>query len=80
MRHQGFAAKSGTFGRFRYGSVPIVIHAPVLQLFPGIFKAHEPVRIQTFSPQFAVERFDERIVCGLARAAEVQRDPMDVLP
>lgn len=30
------------------------------------------MRVQAFAAQLAVERFDEGIVCGLARAGEVQ--------
>jgi hypothetical protein len=29
---------------------------------PGVFKAHEPVGVQAFRPQLAVERFDEGII------------------
>ena len=56
------------------GSVLVAVPAPILQLFPGVFKAHEPMGIQTFRPQFAVERLDEGVVRGLSGAAEVQRD------
>ena len=48
------------------GSVLIVVPAPILQLFPGIRKAHEPVGVQTFRSQLAVERLYEPVVCGFA--------------
>ncbi len=62
------------------GSVVVVVPAPFLQLLPGIFKAHEPVGVQAFRPQLAVERLNERIVGGLSGPAEVQRDIMGVRP
>lgn len=58
------------------GSILVVVPAPILQLFPGVFKAHEPVGIQAFGPKLAVEGFDERIVGRLSGAAEVQCDAM----
>jgi hypothetical protein len=39
-----------------------------------IVEAHEPMRIQMFRSEFAIERFDEGVVCGLARPGEVERD------
>ena len=47
-------------------SVLIVVPTPILQLFPGVRKAHEPVGVQAFCPQLAVERLDEAIVGGFA--------------
>ena len=58
------------------GSVFVVVPAPIVQLLPGVFKAHEPVGVQAFRPQFAIERFDEGIVGRFSRPAEVQRDVM----
>ena len=62
------------------GSVLVVVPAPILQLFPGIFKAHEPVSVQTFRPQLAVERFDKRIVRGFSWATEIECDAVGVGP
>lgn len=62
MRHQGYAANRGYLADFAMGSVFVVVPAPILQLLPGLFKAREPVSIQAFGPQLAVERFHERIV------------------
>jgi hypothetical protein len=45
----------------------VVVSAPVLQLFASILQGQEPVSVQTLGPELAVECFDERIVCGLAR-------------
>lgn len=41
------------------GSVFLIVSTPILQLFAGICKAHEPVGVQTLRPQLAVERLDE---------------------
>lgn len=78
MRHRSYAAKSGESGRFRYGVYPVP--APIFQLLPGVFKADEPVSVQTFRPQLAVERFDEGIVGRLAGPAEVQCDAVGIGP
>jgi hypothetical protein len=46
------------------GSVLIVVPTPILQLFAGIRKAHESVRVQTLRPERAVECLDEAVVGG----------------
>ena len=58
----------------------VVVPAPSLQLFAGIRKIHEPVGVQTFRPQLAVERFDEAVVGRLAGPGEVQGDLVDIGP
>lgn len=64
------------------GSVLVVVPTPSLQFFLCVRKAHEPVRVQAFPPELAVEceedqktvwgtifpTQDEAIVGGLARA------------
>ena len=40
----------------------VVVYTPSLQFFAGIVKAHEPMRIQAFLPEAAVEGFDESVV------------------
>ena len=50
------------------GSDLIVVSSPILQLFSGICKAHEPMRVQAFRTELPVESFDEAIVRWLARA------------
>ncbi len=52
----------------------IVVSAPILHLFTRIGKRQKPVLVQTLGPKAAVERFDIRIVGGLAGPREVQRD------
>jgi hypothetical protein len=49
-------------------------NAPVRQFFLRICGAHEPVSIQAFRWEAAVERLDERVICGLSRPGEVERD------
>lgn len=48
------------------GSALIVASTPILQLFAGICKAHEPVCVQAFRPELAVEAFDESVLLRLA--------------
>ena len=58
----------------------IVVSAPILQFFPGVFKAHEPVSVQALGPEPAIERFDKRIVRWLSRPGEVQRHAVGIGP
>jgi hypothetical protein len=44
----------------------IVVSAPILQLRPGVVKCHEPVSVQAFDAEAAIEGFDERVVGGFA--------------
>ena len=62
------------------GSILVVVAAPILQLFPGVGKAHEPVGVQTLCSQLAIERFNEGIIGRLSRPAEVQSDAVGVCP
>ena len=50
------------------GAFFIVVLAPILQFFPSVRKAHEPMRAQTFRPKAAVERLNEGVIGGLAWA------------
>ena len=59
------------------GSVLVVVPAPILQFFPGVRSAHEPVCVQTFRAQLTVERLNEGIIGGFARAAEVEWKVLD---
>lgn len=58
----------------------IVVLAPNLHLFARICKAQEPMRVQAFSAETTVEGFDEHIVGGLSRPAEVECDAAPVSP
>jgi hypothetical protein len=44
----------------------IIVSTPILDLFAGIGKRQEPVRVQALSPEAAVECLDIRIVGRLA--------------
>ena len=50
----------------------VVVLTPILQFFLRVDKAHEPMGIQTFRSEAAVERLDECIVGGPAWPREVQ--------
>jgi len=47
---------------------------PSLHLGTGNVKAHQPMGIQPFSPEFAVEGLDDGIVCRLLGPGEVEND------
>jgi len=55
------------------GALLVVVLAPILQFFPGVCKAQEPVGVQAFNSEAAIEGFDEGVVGGLARPREVER-------
>src|SRR3546814_19132626 len=58
----------------------IVVSTPSLQLFRRIGKVQEPMGVQAFRPQPAVERLDERVVGRLAGAREVEDDAALISP
>lgn len=58
----------------------VEVRPPRLDLAPGVVQRQEPVRVQAFIAQPAIEAFDEGIVGGLSRPAEVQRNAVDVGP
>lgn len=43
-----------------------VMAAPILQLFAGIRKAHEPMGVQVFGPELTAEGLDEAIIRRLS--------------
>ena len=49
----------------------VVVSAPSLQLFAGVGKRQEPVSVQAFGPELAVESFDEAVVRRLTGPGEV---------
>ena len=53
---------------------------PSLHLFGGVGKAHEPVAVQAFRPEPAIERFDEGVVRRFSRSREVERDTAPIGP
>jgi hypothetical protein len=58
----------------------IVVYAPSLAFSDRVVEAHEPVLVQAFRLEFAVERFNEGVVGRLAGAAEVEDHAMCVGP
>ena len=62
------------------GSIVIVVSTPILQFFGRVRKAHEPVCVQAFSPEFAVEGLDEAVVCRLFGPGEVERYALGIGP
>ncbi len=62
------------------GAFLIVVLTPILQLFLSICKAQEPMCVQTFGPEAAVECFDEGVVGGFAGPGKVQRNPTLISP
>lgn len=58
----------------------IVVSTPILHLFAGIRKGQEPVLVQAFGSEAAVERLDEGVVGRFTRAREVQGHAFGVGP
>lgn len=52
----------------KWGTYLVIVYAPGLNFAPDIFQRHEPVFIQAFLPQPAVERLPRRIVRWGSRA------------
>ena len=48
----------------------VVVSTPFLHLLAGVVKRHEPVGVQAFRPELAVEGFVGAILPGLARIDE----------
>lgn len=58
----------------------IVIVSPAFDLAASVLKRQEPVRIEAFVAEAAVERLDERIVGRFSGAREVHHDTVLVSP
>ena len=58
----------------------VVVLTPIFYFSPGIVKAHEPVGVEAFGAELAVEGFDEGIVGRLAGAGEVEDDALVIGP
>ena len=58
----------------------VVVSAPSIQLFAAVGKAHEPVGVQAFRPEFRIERLDEAVVGRLSGPREVQHDIVCIGP
>jgi len=58
----------------------VVIPSPSFNLGPGIIQAQEPVLIEAFLPEPAVEGLDISVVRRLPRSGKVQSDVIPVSP
>lgn len=58
----------------------VVLSPPRFDLFSGIVKRQEPVRVQALVAERAVKRLDKRVVGRTAGTREVERDLMLVRP
>src|SRR4249920_1234532 len=58
----------------------IVVLSPGFDLGARVIERHEPARVEALVAKAAVKRFDERVVGGLARTGEIERDAVLVGP
>ena len=58
----------------------VVVSTPILHFLPCVVKAQEPMGVQAFTSELAVEGFDEAVVGRLAWPREVQHDALLVSP
>lgn len=58
----------------------IIVSTPRLAFSPRSAEAQKPVCVQTFSPELAVQGFNEGIVCRLSWSREVESDASHVGP
>ncbi len=58
----------------------VVVPSPALYFVSGVLQRHEPVHVQAFVPEAAVERFDVRIVRRCAGAGVIELDFVEVRP
>ena len=49
-------------GKIHRESRVVIVSTPSLAFSPRVVEAHEPVCVQTFGAELAVERFDEGVV------------------
>jgi len=59
-------------------TIVIVMFSPLVDPFLGILQAQEPMLVETLLPERPIKRFDERIICGLSRTAEVELNAVEV--
>ena len=58
----------------------VVVSTPILHFLPCGVKAREPMGVQAFAFEFAVERPNETVVGRHARPREIQHDALLVRP
>ena len=61
-------------------SLLVVVSTPSLAFSPRVVEVHEPVCVQAFRAELAIEGFDEGVVGRFVRAGEVQGDTTPVCP
>src|SRR5271169_2404822 len=70
-------------GQIAQGAVwayPVVIDPPVFDGLAGVVQSQEPVLVQAFLAELAMERLDVAVLHGTARRDEMQRDLVFVSP
>ena len=58
----------------------VVVPSPAFYFVSGVLQRHEPVHVQAFVPEAAVERFDMRVVRRCAGAGVIELDLVEVRP
>jgi len=58
----------------------VIVSAPRLKLLPCIVQRQESMRVEAFLPEPSVEGLDERVIGGLTRPREVERDAFLISP
>ena len=58
----------------------VIVSTPFLHFLPRVVKAHEPVGVQTFGFELAVEALDEAVMGWLAWSREVQSNVIRIGP
>ena len=54
--------------------------SPRLDLAPSVVQRQEPMHVQIFVPEPAIEGLNERVVCGLTESGEIQRNFVHIGP
>lgn len=52
----------------------VVVSTPILAFFSRFVEAHEPVDVQAFGSELAIQGFDEGVVGWFSGTAKVERD------
>ena len=58
----------------------VVVPSPALYFVSGVLQRPEPVHVQTFVPEAAVEGFDVRVVCRRTGSGIIELDLIEVRP
>ena len=63
-----------------WGWTLVIVLTPIFYFSPGIIKAHEPVGVQAFAAELAVEGLDGGVVGRLSGPGEVEDDALVIGP